>query len=228
MSQSAINIAIVDNDKLVVQLLADYFSAQPDFEVCLTAHGGNLFIQQLEQSDTTIPDIVLLDLKMPDGDGVETSEHLNANFPQIKKIILSSYYKPSFVSYMLKLNVAAFLPKETDKLELLEIIREVHTRGHYLSSEQMEAIRKQLPTKKASEFSAHKLNRLTDRETEVLRLICNQFTAKEIGKKLFLSPKTIEAHKGNLLVKTGAKNTVGLIIYAIQNNLINPDELLLL
>lgn len=227
MSNSKIKLAIVDDDKLVVELLSDYFSAQPDFEVCLLAFSGNTLIQTLEKEETTQPDIVLLDLKMKDGDGIQASEQLNQSYPQIKKIILSSHYKPSFVGYMLKANIAAFMPKETDKETLLEIIREVHNKGHYLSSEQLDMIRKQLPAKKIPDISGHTQN-LTERETEVLKLICQQYTAKEIGKKLFVSQKTVEAHKGNLLVKTGAKNTVGLILYAIQNKLINPDELIIL
>jgi len=227
MNTKTIKIAIVDDDKLVVQLLADYFTAQSDFQVCFKAYSGNSLIQILGEQDTIQPEIVLLDLKMKDGDGIQAAEQLNQLYPQIKKIVLSSHYKPSFVGYMIKSSIAAFMPKETDKETLLQIIREVHEKGHYLSPEQFEAIRKQLPSKKAPEISGSpKL--LTERETEVLKLICRQFTAKEIGKKLFLSPKTVEAHKGNLLVKTGAKNTVGLIIYAIQNKLVNPDELIIL
>jgi len=223
-----IQLALVDDDKLVVQLLSDYFQKQEGLEVCMTAYSGNTFVAQLE-SQSAIPNVVLLDLRMSDGDGIETIEAITPIYPQLKIIVLSSYYKSSFMSYMLKSGVHAFVPKETDKETLVQIIRDVHDKGHYFMSEQIKALRQQLPTKKPPFIGGeNSKDLLSNRETEVLKLICQQYTAKEIAQKIFVSPKTVEAHKGNLLLKTGVKNMAGLIIYAVQNAIVNPNEVLLL
>lgn len=222
-----IQIAIVDDDKLVVELLADYFQKQEGLAVCMKAYSGNTFIEQLKTQEL-IPNVVLLDLRMSDGDGIETIEVITPIYPQLKIIVLSSYYKSSFMSYMLKAGVHAFIPKETDKETLVKIIRDVYEKGHFFMEEQITALRQQLPKKKAPIIKSNAKDMLTEREVEVLKLICQQYTAKQIAQKIFVSPKTVEAHKGNLLLKTGVKNMAGLIIYAVQNAIVNPNEVLLL
>ena len=222
-----IHIAIVDDDKLVVQLLSEFFQNQDRINVLINAFSGNSFINILE-TEQYYPDIVLLDLRMNDGNGIETIDILTSNYPTVKIIVLSSYYKPSFMGCMLKAGVDAFIPKETDKEMLLKIVFEVYERGHYFIPEQVVALREQLPTGKTPSFEKNSKDGLTQREKEILILICQQFTAKEIAKKIFVTTKTVEAHKGNLLLKTGVKNTVGLIIYAMQNKIVNANDLILL
>jgi DNA-binding NarL/FixJ family response regulator len=221
-----INIAIVDDDKLVVQLLADFLKRERNITVAMMVFSGNSFVEQLETSEV-IPDLVLLDLRMEDGDGMETMDVITRKHPQLKIIVLSSYYKPSFLGTMLKVGVHAFIPKETDKEDLLLVIEQVYKHDHYFTPEQVEVLRSQI-THKAPKMQVHSKDSLSERELEVLQLICQQHTAKEIAEKLFVTTKTIEAHKSNLLLKTGVKNTAGLIIYAVQNDLINPSNILLL
>jgi DNA-binding NarL/FixJ family response regulator len=221
-----INIAIVDDDKLVVQLLNDFLNQENEIIVSMTAFSGNAFIEQLETCKIE-PDIVLLDLRMNDGDGLETLHTITKLYPLLKIIVLSSYYKASFLGTMLKAGIHAFIPKETDKKELLFIINQVYIHDHYFTSAQVNVLRNQI-THKAPKMQVQSKDVLSKRELEVLILICQQYTAKEIAEQLFVTTKTIEAHKSNLLLKTGVKNTAGLIIYAIQNELVNPNTIVLL
>jgi len=226
MDDKNIHIAIVDDDQLVVQLLASFLQEQGNFNVLLTATSGNRFLKQLEETEE-VPDIVLLDLRMDDGDGLETISQLTTSYSQLKIIVLSSYYKVSSTGYMLKLGVHAFIPKETDKEELIYIIQEVRNKDHYFTTEQVQTLRNQISHKTPKQYANSK-DALSSRELDVLQFICQQLTAKEIAEKLFVTTKTIEAHKSNLLLKTGVKNTAGLIIYAVQNQLVDVSDIVLL
>lgn len=222
MEDKNIHIAIVDDDQLVVQLLTDFLQKQDNINVVLTTNSGNSFLEQLAREEKTL-DLVLLDLRMEDGNGLQTIDKLIVHYPQLKIIVLSSYYKESSTVHMFKLGVHAFIPKETDKEDLIHIIQEVSNKEHYLTTEQVQTLRNQISYKTLKQHDA-----LSIRELDILQFICQQLTAKQIAEKLFVTTKTIEAHKSNLLLKTGVKNTAGLIIYAVQNGLVNPDDIVLL
>jgi DNA-binding NarL/FixJ family response regulator len=222
--KTQLNIAIVDDDKLFTQLLGRFINSQDDMNITYIAHNGETFLAHYEAQSI---DIVLLDLRMNDGSGLEVLRKLQKQSATIKIIVLSTYYRRSFMGQMLKLGVSAFLSKDIDEHVLIEVIQTVAKKGHYFSPDQLEVMREQL-AKKVPEYNDHSKESLTSRETEILKLLCQQCTTKEIGERLFISPKTVETHKTNLLLKTGVKNTAGLIIYAIQNKIVRPDELLLL
>ena len=222
---SILLLAIVDDNKLLVELLSDYFSKQLQIEVVIRAHSGNEFLDRLTNA-TALPNCVVLDLKMNDGGGIDILPELIANYPSIKIIALTSYYKPSLIGFMFKSGAHALVPKEIEKEDLLAIVKKVHTEGLYFTDEQTKLLRNQM-SNNLPEPSLQTKDTLTTRELEVLKLLCKQFTAKEIAEHLFLSPKTIETHKSNLLSKTGAKNTAGLIIFALQNKIIDTNELVI-
>lgn len=219
-----IRIAITDDDGLIVKLLESYLSTQKGFEVIFTAESGDDLIAFLE-SASVLPDVLLLDLKMKGMDGVEVTRHLKTNFSSIKVIIVSSHYQRSFMNFMLKTGASAFLPKGVSPTLLTEIIPIVHEKGVFFMEDQMEAIREQIATKSTQKSIFDNGSELSKREIEVLQLISQQKTAKEIGDTLFITARTVEGHKNNLFVKTGAKNIAGLVIYAIQNNYITVEDL---
>ncbi|MNY13806.1 Response regulator protein VraR [compost metagenome] len=125
---------------------------------------------------------------------------------------------------MVKIGVSAFLPKGISPVNLAGIIREVNEKGHYFQPEQMQYLRSNI-SGKAPMPVFDSSNSLTPREVEILRLLCFQKTAKEIGEELFITTRTVEGHKSNLFVKTGQKNIAGLVVYALQRSLITIDEL---
>ncbi|MFT5822975.1 MAG: DNA-binding NarL/FixJ family response regulator [Crocinitomix sp.] len=218
-----ISIGIVDDDALIVNLLKNFLDGQEEMDVRLTASNGKDCLQKLRDLED-IPEILLMDLKMDEMNGIETTQVLKKEFPNIKTIIISSHYKVSFMGFMLKTGVSAFAPKGISTKDLLLMIKEVKQRGYYFNPDQLEIIREQL----SSKFPKPVLeveNILSEREIDVLKLLCQQKTAKEIGEKLFITKRTVEGHKNNLFVKTGAKNVAGLVIYAVQNGIINADSL---
>lgn len=220
---SNINVAIVDDDSLIVNLLQSFISGQESIDVILTAQGGKEFLGLLQNTEK-IPDILLLDMKMQGMDGIEVSQYLKTHYPSIKVIVISSHYQLSFLGFMLKTGVAAFLPKGVSPNELVQIIRIVNEKGFYFMEDQMDVIREHLSIK-SPKLILEQGNVLSNREIDVLRLLCKQKTAKEIGELLFITQRTVEGHKNNLFVKTGAKNIAGLVIYSIQHNIIRIEDL---
>ncbi|WP_160114800.1 response regulator transcription factor [Aquimarina sp. AU474] len=221
---NTIKIALVEDDKLVANLLKDYLDNIDGFLVISVSYGGNSFLETLKTDN--IPDIVLSDLRMKNGTGKDVIDVLSKEYPAIKSIIISSHYQPNYLGYMFKSGANAFIPKEIDKKDLVNVIRNVYQAGHYLDMEQMEVLRKQIASNTPI-IPTDAIDELTPRELDVLKLLCYQLTAKEIGEKLFVSKKTVETHKSNLLSKTGAKNIAGLIIFAAQNKLIELDKIIL-
>ncbi|MGH1518151.1 response regulator transcription factor [Chryseobacterium sp. JK1] len=222
MEHSKIKIGIVDDDLLFVQLLKNYIENNGNYQVVHTSTGGHQFLNEEAGS----PDILILDLRMANGDGIEVMTALSKKESDTKIIVLSSFYRRSFMGQMLKMGAHAFLSKEIELEELLTVINTVYNTGHYFSNEQIDVMRNQF-SNKLPEFHAFSKNELTDREVDVLRLVCQQLSTKEIADSLFISPKTVETHKTNLMIKTGVKNMAGLVIYAVQNTIIDANEIVL-
>jgi len=219
-----INIAITDDDALIVSLLQNYLQSLEGIEVLFTANSGDSLLEQLASASAVKPHIILLDLKMAGMDGIEATERLKAQWPEIRVVVISSHYQKSFMGFMLKTGVSAFLPKGISPLELVEIIRTVYRQGYYFKEDQLAALGNQIPSN-APKPILQEEDGLSEREVDVLRLICQQKTAKEIGDMLFITQRTAEGHKTNLFSKTGAKNIAGLVIYAIQHGIIKVNEL---
>ena len=218
-----INVAIVDDDSLIVSLLQGFINNQEGIKVSMTAQCGKSLIEILEKSEN-IPDVMLLDLKMKGMDGIEISQFLKVNYPSIKIVIISSHYQLSFLGFMLQTGIVAFLPKGVSPNELVKIIKIVYEKGFYFMEEQLEVIKEELSFKSPKPLLEQGSD-LTSREIEVLRLLSKQKTAKEIGEILFITQRTVEGHKNNLFIKTGAKNIAGLVIYSIQHNIIKVEDL---
>jgi len=218
-----ITIAITDDDALIVSLLQGYLQSIEDLTVQLTANSGEELLASLASADT-LPDIILLDLKMTGMDGIEVTQSLKETYPDIKVIVISSHYQKLFMGFMLKTGVSAFLPKGISPVELVDIIRTVYKQGYFFKEDQMAVLREQIPAK-APKPVLQDEELLSEREKDVLKLICQQKTAKEIGDVLFITQRTAEGHKNNLFVKTGAKNIAGLVIYAIQQGVMSVEEL---
>lgn len=218
-----VKIGLVDDDELVLKLISQYLKSQNNFDVLFSVKSGKECIEQLA-TDNHKPDILILDLNMEGIDGIELTEIVKKNYPDIKIIVVSSHYKTSFMGFMLKTGVSSFLPKGISPEELVMVINEVYKKGYFFKDEQLQAIRSQLSSKSPKPI-LNKQKLLTQREKEILILICKQKTAKEIGTELYITPRTVEGHKNNLYMKCGAKNIAGLVIFAIQNEIIKLEDL---
>ena len=220
-----IHIALVDDEALFLSGLQSLLNREEAIVVDFTATDGTVLLNILNRPETALPDVLLLDLRMKPMDGLETTRALREQFPELKVVILSTYYRENYLAYMVKLGVSGFLPKNIDPGTLVRVIQKVHEKGLYLTDEQVGSLQQNLingQQSKAPLIQHH--TPLTKREEEVLALLCDQCTSQEIADQLFISLRTVEGHRNNLLVKTGAKNTVGLVLFAIQHQVIKVHE----
>lgn len=219
----SIQVILLDDEALITDLLSNFLQQDPTIEVKGTYNFGTAFLEAMQEA-TTLPDLFIIDYRIGDTDGLELLKRLRALDIQTPVILLSSHYNDSLISFIVKTGFAAFLPKNMKPSILIEVIHEVHNKGFYLLPAQFEHLREQMQVKNQPLTTDLKIA-LTEREVEVLHLIAQQKTGKEIADQLFISLKTVEGHKNSLFLKTGAKNVVGLIVYAVQNKLISLDEI---
>jgi DNA-binding NarL/FixJ family response regulator len=214
-----INIAFVDDEALFLEGLSLIFSNIEHINVVKTSNSGLEFLEVLEDNlETFFPDIVLVDIQMKPMDGFELTEILKDKYPDIKIIVLSSHYKSNVLGHMIKLGVSAFIPKNANKELLVNAIQSVHNSGVYFTQTDHEML-KQYMNSRSKKITLSTNENLSAREIEVLKLICLENTNHEIADQLFLSKRTIESHRQRILEKVGAKNTVGLVVYAVANQI---------
>jgi len=218
-----VRIAIADDHKLFRQGLGQILSRNEDYQVILEAASGE---ELLEEIGNAMPDVVLLDLFMKGMDGKEVAGLLLKQYPNVKIIILSMNYSPEHILQLMRVGVHGYLPKDIDQGILNEAIGQVMTKGFYINDDIAQVMRQGLqagdikPTR--SKVAIPSLNiGLTDREMEVLALICKGYNTAKIAEELFISYRTVEGHRKNLLEKTGAGNSVSLAIFAVKHQLLD-------
>lgn len=217
MSQP-ITIVLVDDEVLFRKGLAFILDREPNFTILHEASDGQELISFLQSTDK-LPDVVITDLKMPIINGVEATKFIHKEFPEVKIIALTSYDTKSFVANMIDIGAVSYLLKSASPVELITTINEVATKGFYYSDYVRKIIKEVVLSGNKVKSSLDK-SLLSEREIEVLQLICEQKNATEIGELLFISPRTVEGHRTNLLLKTDSRNVAGLVVYAIQNELV--------
>jgi DNA-binding NarL/FixJ family response regulator len=218
MEHPTIQLAVADDQLLFRQCLVSNVNMLQQVRVIMEAENGQQLISLLKTAETQ-PDVILLDLNMPGMNGVETTEKIRSAFAGMKIIILSVHSEPRHVIYMIEKGINGYLSKHSSLDEVSKAINAVYRNGFYLSEALMKSIQQGLPQKNRK-FYFDVLETLTRREKEVLELICKEHTTPEIAHQLFLSERTVEGHRNNLLLKTGARNTAGLVIFALRNKLI--------
>ena len=218
-----VSIALVEDQELFRNGLAALIRSVPGFVLQHEAANGKIFVEQL-QMVTSLPDIALVDMHMPEMNGVELNKILQEKYPSIKVIVLSVYDQERFIGKMIEAGACGYLTKNCEISELITAVKTTYTTGFYFNQATLQAMRK------ASQYKAGEIKSLsniaitlTEREKEILTLLCQEFTNAEIGEKLFISTRTVEGHRNNLLLKTGCRNTAGLVIFAIKNGLFNID-----
>ncbi|MCB0375142.1 MAG: response regulator transcription factor [Sinomicrobium sp.] len=219
-------LALADDELLFIKGIGNIIHQRTKHKVLYEAKDGSELLDILAEAKK-LPDIVLLDLKMEPLDGIATTQQLRENYPDIKIIILSSYYSESFIGYMIKQGVNAFLPKNCTPEQLVFAIHKVAEKDIFLDEALANAIRRQALLKLRKKPAYDAAETITKREKEVLNLICQELSNKEIAEELCMSLRTAESHRESLLRKTGAKNTAGLVIFALMNQLVDVDKKLM-
>lgn len=211
------NILLVDDHKLIRDALKSYFEEDQDFTIVDEAGNGQEALVLLKEHEV---DVVMMDISMPVMDGIECTQHITDDYPDIKVLALSMMNDGQFIKKMLSAGAMGYILKNSGEEEIKKALRAVFEGETYFSAEVNETVMQNML--KGGVKRNHKLVvdlPLTSREEEVLKLILKEYSNQEIADELFISPRTVDAHKRNLLEKTGSKNTAGLVLYAVEKNL---------
>lgn len=219
----SVRIAILDDHRLFRQGLA-FILQHLSFEATVTE--AATLAELLPQLAHGLPDVLLLDMQMPDVDGMEATKRLLEQYPDLKIVVLSMHTDDHFMVHMLKLGARSYLPKDVDKEQLASAIAAVVADGYYFTSSISKAMMRGLTTSARPPQSLQlPVLVLTQREKEVLTLLCRGRSTNEIAEQLFISRRTVEGHRQNLLEKTGTPNAVSLALYAVKHGLLAHDGL---
>ncbi len=218
MKKQKVNLVLVDDHDLFREGMKFLLSQIELLNVVGEASNGKEFLDLLETID--LPDIVLLDINMPEMNGIEACTIATRKYPGLKIITLSMNDDQEYYFKMIQAGARGFVLKQTGKDKLEDAIQEVLEGGSYFPEDILRKIIFKFGTEDSVENKIQNKFGLTKREKEVLALLCQGFTNHEIAEKLFLSPKTVEGHRANLLSKTATKNSAHLVMFAIKNGII--------
>jgi DNA-binding NarL/FixJ family response regulator len=211
-----ITIAIADDYKIFREGLKLCFNADPNLKVLFEADNGE---ELLESLNTQQPDIIIMDLNMPLLDGMEATKHVSKKYTQIKILVVTMYDNDKFIIHLMENGAHGYLLKNAEPKEIIKAIYAVCENGYYFNDLVNKALLKKLVTKNNLKPSFNHNIELTEREQEVLKMICEEKTAVEIGKEIFLSPRSVEGIRTRLIEKIGVRNTAGLVMFAAKNGL---------
>ncbi|WP_282088366.1 response regulator transcription factor [Aquimarina algiphila] len=213
-----IKLGLIDDHNLFREGIKSLLKKMPGITLVLEAVSGKDLLAQL---NNMVPDVILLDLEMEDMNGVDATLKLQERYPDLKIIILTMHKEERMISYLMEVGANGYLLKDTNQEELETAIRSTYEKGFYFNSFVSEALLKGLKHKTTKPPAIGKDYHLTSRELEVLEGITHEFTTSEIAEQLFLSVRTIEGHRKNLMNKLGVKNTAGLIVKAVKEKIIS-------
>ena len=212
-----IKIAIADDYKIFRDGLKVGLLNDDNLEVVLEADNGE---DLLSGFDKNLPDVVIMDLKMPIMDGMEATKIIKKKYATVKVLVVTMYEDDKFIIHLMENGANGYLLKNADAEEIKKSIYAVHENGYYFNDLVNKALLKKLVLKGNFKPSFNQNVEFTERELEVLKLICEEKTAAEIGKEIFLSPRSVEGIRQRLIEKVGVRNTAGLVMFAIKNGII--------
>src|SRR6185312_605766 len=210
-----IKIIIADDHPVFINGIKALLSEIPNFEIVAEAENGEDLIKQVTLHE---PDVVLTDIQMPLKDGVEATKEICKCLPKTKVIALTSFSESLYIKKMLAAGASGYILKTIDKEELITAVKKVAAGEKYFS---IEVVNQLMNSYTDKTISSNPVDSLTKREKEILALIAQGLTDKEIADIVFLSSLTVITHRKNILSKLGLKNKVEITRFAMENNLIN-------
>lgn len=215
METSPINIAIVDDHTLFREGMAALLCEFSEINILFQA-GHGIQMQQMLQKENA-PDVILMDINMPLMDGYDSTAWLYKNYPEVRVLALSMFEDDVSVIKMIKAGACGYVLKESRPRELLNAITHLHERGSYMN----ELVSRKL-LKNVKEESSKLL--LTKRELQFMKLCCSELTYKEIADKMFVNHRTVDNYRESLFLKLNLRSRVGIVLYAIKNQIFNFKE----
>ena len=209
------NLIIADDHKMFLEGLQSILSSIDDYKIILTANSGKNVLKYITINPTSKIDLIIMDISMPEMDGITLNREVKKINPNIKVLVVSMHIDTAMIDALIKNDVDGYLHKNTEKKELLKAISSILNGEKYFSQSIKDAYTNSVFTKKKESIQS-----LTKREKEVLKLIALEHTSQEIADILFLSKHTIESYRKNLIVKLNVRNLAGLTKYAIKLGLI--------
>ncbi|HEX8357412.1 MAG TPA: response regulator transcription factor [Segetibacter sp.] len=213
-----IKVAIADDHKIFRKGVILSLRHYSNIKFVLEAENGQQLIDGIEEAK---PDVVLMDLRMPVKDGIETTKYISVHYPDLFVLVLTMHEDKRFVMHLMENGANGYLLKSTDPAEIKKAITDVVDKGYYLNNFVNRILLKKSQNKNRSAPSLKKEVEVTEKEREVLQCICMELTSAEIGEKMGISARTVESIKERLMERFGLKNTAGLVFFAVKNDLID-------
>jgi DNA-binding NarL/FixJ family response regulator len=216
-----IQIAIVDDHQIVRDGIKILLEDEPGFDIAFEAENGQEAVDLAKKHE---PDLMIMDITMPKMNGIEATRLITETRPETKVLALTMLSEDQHIRKMIKAGASGYILKSSGKEELIKAINTIVGGKHYFSDVATKAILEELVQPTVTKPTETSEANITDRELEVLKLIVNECTNQEIADQLYVSVRTVDSHRRNLLQKTGAKNTAGLVKYALKRNLFDENS----
>jgi len=209
-------IVIVDDLPILREGLELLLSRDRSISIVGQASNGKEALDIIEKEP---PDVVVADIQMPVMDGIELCKRVRELYSEVHVVAFTMYGDDSLIVDMLEAGAKGYVLKSTSKEELLDAIKAVQTRGTYFCNATTPRMARLIAGSKVNPFRKHEDAKFTAKELEIIQLICQEYSSKQIAPMLDLSQRTVENYRNSILEKTGAKNMIGIAIYAIRNGL---------
>lgn len=215
-----IRIIIADDHEIYRDGLRLMLKKQAEIELLGEAEDGR---EAIEMAKKMRPDIILMDIVMPVKDGISATRYLQEHYPEMNVIALSMFNEDNLIIDMLEAGAKGFLLKNADKKEIMEAVRSVYRQVPYYCSSTSGKLARMIAKSRFNPYT--KIGKLTfsDKELEIIKLLCYEYTNREMAEKLCLSIRTIEGHRLKIQEKINVKSATGIVIYAIKHGLFKPD-----
>lgn len=219
MSNKKTSVVLVDDHILFRKGMVELINKFEEFEVIWEASNGKEFAENLKLCP--MPEIVLLDIAMPEMNGFDTAMMIKKKHPAIRILVLSMFDEEDSIIKMIKIGVNGYILKDAEPNELIDALNEIRSKGYYYSDLVSNTMASMIKVGKEKVESV----KLNDREIKFLELICTEATYKEIADTMNVSLRTVDGYREALFEKLNVKNRVGLVIYAIKNGIVQLQEL---
>ncbi|MBY0485904.1 MAG: response regulator transcription factor [Flavobacteriaceae bacterium] len=218
-----LRVGIVDDHLLFRKSMTLLINSFEGMHVEIDAENGKLFLGKLHSQSV---DVVLMDIQMPVMDGYETCKRLLSLFPEIKILIVSQLSTRESIHKIMELGAHGYFTKNSNPEQLEHAIRSVHEEGFYFGTELGAVIKEAMLWEKNNKLElVHAKELLSDRELQIIKMVCREMKSKEIADELFINIRTVESHRKHIMDKTNAKNFIGVVLYALRYDILTVEEL---
>lgn len=215
-----IRVLLVDDHAILREAIRALFSGYEDIVLVGEAASGR---EAIEKTRETRPDVVLMDITMPDMDGLEATQRIHRELPNVKILVLTQHENAEYISSSVKVGASGYLPKRAVSADLISAVRALHHNGSYLYPSVAQKFIKDYLGRTDVRAAAGPQTQLTAREAEILKLVAEGRTSRQIAAQLGIAVKTVITHRTNIMRKLGVRNRAELVKYAIRKRIIDPN-----